>query len=179
MINYSFINSIIVINPINLINPSGPVIYYYTEPGHGKGPSDGIGATAKQNMTRLILSAQETARNAYEVYRALNKHAELGGDDYRPSVQTKIANSRRYVHYIPKRKIETERPQKGELKTIPETQQFRYVTKTEEGLHCKDLSCACDNCISGEMSDVCPALEFINVNKICDMSTGRTVCILF
>jgi len=44
------------------------VRYHYTEPGHGKGPHDGIGATIKHGLDKLVLYNKVKLRNAYEVY---------------------------------------------------------------------------------------------------------------
>jgi len=48
------------------------IIYHFTESGHGKGPSDGIGAAVKRRLDRLILSEKRVINNAYQVYLALS-----------------------------------------------------------------------------------------------------------
>ena len=57
------------------------VIYNFSESGHGKGPSDGLGAITKQKLDRLITGEQVVVRNAYEVYLALSKELTSVGDE--------------------------------------------------------------------------------------------------
>lgn len=46
------------------------VIYHYSESGHGKGPSDGIGAGVKHRLDNLVLGGK-VVNNAYQAYLTL------------------------------------------------------------------------------------------------------------
>ena len=54
------------------------IVYHFTESGHGKGPSDGIGAAVKKRL-ELMIVAGKVINNAYETYLALaqNKNEEM------------------------------------------------------------------------------------------------------
>ena len=73
------------------------VIYHFTESGHGKGPSDGIGAAIKMRLQRLILG-ERIVNNAYEAYLAL--------------AQTQNHKLNKKIVYIPQRKLRRTMPQK-------------------------------------------------------------------
>ena len=72
--------------------------YHYTESGHGKGPSDGLGAGIKKKLERMILSGK-VINNAFQAYLALRQS---------------------HVMYIPKKKINHEAP-KGNKNIKPIT----------------------------------------------------------
>ena len=48
------------------------LVYHFTEAGHGKGPSDGLGAITKKSLDQIIL-AGKVLNTAYEAYLALTQ----------------------------------------------------------------------------------------------------------
>ena len=50
------------------------VYYHFSEPGHGKGVHDGIGATVKSKLDNLILHDKVILNNAYQVYLTAAAH---------------------------------------------------------------------------------------------------------
>lgn len=112
------------------------VFYHFTESGHGKGPSDGLGAAVKAKLQRMIL-AGKVINNAYEVYLALVQNQT-------PSNQT--------VMYVPSKKLSQGKPNYDKAwKTVSGTQSYHMVSRnnTEQGaLQCSDLSCSCLVCLS-------------------------------
>lgn len=108
------------------------IIYHYTETGHAKGQSDGIGAGIKKKLDGLILRGF-TINNAYQVYLSLRQN---------PS-----SNCHQHVIYVPSKKIAKSAPQKSsKIKTLKGTQTFHMVRqwKPHTGiLVCSDLGCFC------------------------------------
>ena len=51
------------------------IIYHFTEAGHGKGPSDGLGAVIKKKVERMILGGK-VINNAYQAYLALTQNQQ-------------------------------------------------------------------------------------------------------
>jgi len=89
------------------------LIYHYTEAGHGKGPSDGLGAGIKKKLERLILGGN-VINNAYQAYLALRQH--------------KNYKIKQEVIYIPKKMVKRSSPKKNHsLKTIKGTQSFHMI----------------------------------------------------
>lgn len=115
------------------------VIYNYTESGHGKGPSDGIGAAVKKKLERMILGGK-VLNNAYQVYLALT--------------QNKNENINQRIIYVPNKKIMDSMPKITQpVKCLPGTQSFHMVSKLpgrSDVYACNDLSCSCSVCVSTE-----------------------------
>lgn len=65
------------------------VFYHYMESGHGKGPSDGLGAAVKKRLERLILGGR-VINNGYQAYLALVESNE---------------RSYQQILYIPEKKL--------------------------------------------------------------------------
>lgn len=90
--------------------------YHYTESGHGKGASDGLGAGIKRRLERLILGGQ-VINNAYQAYLALCHH---------PS-----DTSRQNIIYVPTKRIKPPVTSKQTTKkkdpSIKGTQSFHHV----------------------------------------------------
>ena len=110
------------------------ITYNYTESGHGKGPSDGLGAAIKKKLERMILGGK-VINNAYETYLAL--------------VQNKTKNLNQKIIYIPHMKLQKSAPSKSNIKPIKGTHSFHMVRKSRPGsgvLVCGDLSCGCEIC---------------------------------
>ncbi len=146
------------------------VDYNFTEPGHGKNVPDGIGATTKQMMARLILSEQCNVNNAYEAYLVLNKYMPKLGEeeDFRADSE---GNSYRYVHYVPSQTIQRVAPKKCGFKTIVGTQKLRSVSVARKDpliLRCQDLSS-----IPGVDDN-----QHITVDELVFAKTGKVICIL-
>lgn len=114
-------------------------VYHYTESGHGKGPSDGIGPGIKRRLELLILGGTCVLNNAYQVYLVLQHNRN-----------NQINQS---VIYVPRKRLLHSSPKKNmEVKTIKGTQKFHSVSTLKLGSHivvCQDLSCSCDVCIEG------------------------------
>lgn len=112
------------------------VYYHFTESGHGKGPSDGLGAAIKAKLQKMILGGK-VINNAYEVYLALVQNQP-------PSNQTII--------YVPSKKLRQEKPKSDKAwKTVNGTRFYHMISRsnTEIGaLQCSDLSCSCLVCLS-------------------------------
>ena len=128
------------------------VRYHYCEPGHGKGPSDGLGATFKQKLTSLVLSDRAVIRNAYEAYlagsRTLN---QVGGDDTRPSQKLQFEMSCREVLYVPAKAIKQNVPTLPKRKPILGTQKIRSVNMGDgRTVSTSELSCTCFVCLGVE-----------------------------
>ena len=119
------------------------VIYHYTESGHGKGPSDGLGAAIKKRLERLILGGK-VVNNAYQAYLAL--------------VHTQTNKINQKIIYLPQAKLTREMPPKDlTVKTVKGTQSFHMVklhTHTRL-LECSDLSCSCMVCMTSAQEGPC------------------------
>ena len=62
------------------------VLYHYCEPGHGKGPPDGLGTTIKHGLLdMLVLRDIIRLQNAYKVYLAACQHLGEVGKHAEPS----------------------------------------------------------------------------------------------
>ena len=112
------------------------IIYHFTEAGHGKGPSDGLGAVIKKKVERMILGGK-VINNAYQAYLALTQNQQ---------------NQR--ILYVPQRKIQKEMPLKHpNMKSVKGTQSYHMIryqaTANGDKLICQDLSCSCTVCILG------------------------------
>ena len=96
------------------------LVYHYTESGHGKGPSDGLGAAIKRKIDRLII-AGNVINNAYQAYLALQQNES-----------DKIIQK---IIYVPKKVIKHLKPEKpGLVKTLPGTQSFHCVKTFGAGM---------------------------------------------
>ena len=137
------------------------IIYHYTESGHGKGPSDGLGAAIKKKLERMILGGK-VINNAYQTYLAL--------------VQNQNENLNQKIIYIPDKKLQNSIPSKSKLsKTIKGTQSFHmvYQLRPRSGvLVCDDLSCSCDICI-GKQTGPCFFSQFRHDHQYFNLMTGR------
>lgn len=114
------------------------IIYHFTESGHGKGPSDGLGAVVKKKLERMILGGK-IINNAYQAYLAL--------------CQKPSEKDNQHVIYLPARKIKRESPPiNSDIKTVKGTQTFHMVKQHDSSsvLVCQDLSCSCNVCIAGQ-----------------------------
>ena len=140
------------------------VVYHYTEAGHGKGSSDGLGATTKKKLDRLMLSGQ-IINSAYDAYLAL--------------VTMEPTGHSHIIHmYIPSVEIMKRAPKKiTGLKSLPGTQQFHMVQSYNPQItvfQCNDLSCSCDVCLHQVMGP-CSRGRFQMIHKMLDMTTGKIV----
>lgn len=116
-------------------NKNIKIIYHFTESGHGKGPSDGIGASVKKRLELMIL-AGKVINNAYQTYLAL--------------AQNQNQKLTQKIIYIPQKEIQKRYPKKNKnAKTIKGTQSFHMVYQLAASgvLACFDLSCSCMACI--------------------------------
>ena len=138
------------------------VMYHFTESGHGKGPSDGLGAAIKGRISRLIL-AGNVINNAYQVYLALQRN--------------KSENIIQKIVYVPKRVIDQLKPDKPTMiKPLKGTQSFHCIRTFKKGsklLLCSDLSCSCSVCIDSNQQGPCPLIQFRKDDILMDLTTGK------
>lgn len=121
--------------------------YHYGEPGHGKGPHDGIGATIKHGLDMLVLRDKVKLRSAYEVYLAASTHLSEVGKFADPSRKKAFEYSKRIILYMP-RKLTRKAPLNTRLKTITGTQKIRSIRIQADGKYLMaNLSCSCINCL--------------------------------
>ena len=112
---------------------STTVVYHYTEAGHGKSPSHGIGAATKRKLDRLILT-NTLVLNAYSAYLALQQNEDR--------VQKKPSASEHLVYlYVPSSVIKRDAPPKlPGCKTIhrytkfPSNQILSYILNENTGM---------------------------------------------
>lgn len=138
------------------------VVYHYTESGHGKGPSDGLGAGIKKRIERLILGGK-LINNAYQAYLAL--------------VQTETEKKNQHIIYVPSKRIKASTPQKRPSKTIPGTQSFHTVRQWRPNtgmLMCADLSCSCQVCVTAEEGP-CFFAQYRQPDQFFSLKDGKKV----
>lgn len=124
------------------------VVYHYSEPGHGKGPHDGIGATIKHGLDRLVIQDKVRLRNAYEVYIAACKYLSQVGHNADAAVQKDLEFSKRVIRYVPHRM--TKNAPNEKVRAIKGTLKLRNVQAlSNDTLEVANLSCGCVKCISG------------------------------
>ena len=147
------------------------IVYHYTEAGHGKSPSDGLGATTKKKLDRIMLSGK-TINNAYYAYLALVKNETNVQRE-----KNRSGESISYI-YIPTQEIQKRAPKKTTgLKSLKGTQQFHMVHSYHSEttvVECNDLSCSCDVCLR-LVSGPCKFGKFKMTPKMLDMTTGKIV----
>jgi hypothetical protein len=144
------------------------IIYHYTESGHGKGPSDGLGASTKKKLDRLILGGK-VVTNAYQAYLALAQNEA--------SVQKKNPDSCQRMLYIPSKVIQRYAPKKLPLKTLKGTQKFHMIQTVCRGgkvVRCDYLSCSCDVCL-GLVMGPCYFGQYRGRTLMLNMETGKQV----
>lgn len=108
-------------------------IYHYSEPGHGKGPHDGIGATVKHGLDRLVLHDRARLRHAYEVYLTAVQH---------------LSNESRKILYVPLQAAKNA-PQ-VDVQPVKGTLQLRSIqTVSAHEVKISNLSCTCSECLAG------------------------------
>lgn len=137
-------------------------LYHFTESGHGKGPSDGLGAAIKRKVDRLIL-AGNVINNAYEVYLALQRNKS-----------EKIIQQ---IMYVPRRVIDKLKPEKPtQIKPLQGTQSFHCIRTLKKGskmLICSELSCFCGVCIDSNQQGPCFFSKFRKDGVLMDLTTGK------
>lgn len=140
------------------------VIYHYTESGHGKGPSDGIGAGIKKKLYGLILGGK-VINNVYQTYLALSQ---------KPNEKI----NQRGVIYVPRKAIFSSLPKKSKaVKIVKGTQSFHMISLHQtdtDVVTCNDLSCLCSVCISNHHGP-CFYGQFRNNPQHYHLSTGKSV----
>ncbi|WAR07956.1 hypothetical protein MAR_017914 [Mya arenaria] len=140
------------------------VVYHYSESGHGKGPSDGIGAGIKKKLENLILGGK-VVNNAYQTYLALTQNPN--------------APMNQRVIFVPRKIIASLKPKKPKTaKTIKGTQSFHMIathSKDPDVLTCSDLSCSCTVCICSDQQGPCFFGQFRNDRKHFHLPTGKAV----
>ena len=150
------------------------IYYHYTESGHGKGPSDGLGATTKRKLQQLILGGKVIA-NAYEAYLALSQNESCV---QRPKPKPGQPVSKEIIMYVPARDIERYAPKKVTgLRSLKGTQTFHMIRLLKPGLPvlvCDDLSCACRVCL-GEEIGPCYFGQYRHATRFLNQNTGRNV----
>lgn len=139
------------------------IVYHFTESGHGKGPSDGLGAGVKKRLERLILGGK-VINNAYQTYLALRQN---------PS-----ENSQQHVIYVPTKKIRSRAPQKlSSAKPIRGTQSYHMIKQWKPGsgiLMCSDLSCSCEVCVH-KLQGPCFYAQYRHSEKFFRLNDGKEI----
>ena len=155
--------------------------YHFSEPGHGKGPHDGVGATSKHGLDRLVVQDKVRLRNAYEVYLAASRHL---GDVGRHAEGRQKANtqfSKRVILYVPKKMLGG--APNEPVNAIKDTLKIRYLRSVSyEQVEVANLSCGCPQCLNGA-PDGCLYREW-RQTTVQSLRTERTEvntanCILF
>ena len=137
------------------------MVYHYTESGHGKGPSDGIGAGIKKKLENLILGGK-VINNAYKAYLTLAQNPN------------EKVNQR--IIYVPYKKILKLTPRKGNcIKALKGTQSFHMIIKSNpksDVIEGHDLSCTCTVCITEQEGPCCYG-QYRNRPQKFHLSTGK------
>ena len=121
--------------------------YNFCEPGHGKGPHDGVGATVKHGLDMLAIRDQVRLRNGYECYLAANKHLREIGKYADVDKQASYTHSNREIQYIPA-KLTRNTVKDLNLKAIQGTLKTRYVQCVGDKFAVWNLSCGCQACLT-------------------------------
>lgn len=139
------------------------IVYHFTESGHGKGPSDGIGAAVKRKLELMIL-AGKVINNAYETYLAL--------------VQNQNEKLNQRILFVPSRELQKRVPARSKTaKTLKGTQSFHMVHQISAGsgvLVCNDLGCSCIVCI-GKQEGPCFYGQYRHKPQYFSIATGKKV----
>ena len=142
------------------------LVYHYSEPGHGKGPHDGIGATIKHGLDRLILADKVRLRSAYEAYLAAAKYLSDVGRLANPSQKKSQEFSKRTIIFVPASKMD-DAPVTKNIKAVQGTQNLRSIqvfSKSE--VLVANLSCACSDCYIRESTTQCQLSEWRETHVI-------------
>ena len=153
------------------------LVYHYCEPGHGKGPADGIGATIKNGLARAVVSDAVVLKNAYDCYLYASRYlTEINKDD--PGRSRLMENSRRHIMYLPLRQMNA--PKLKNVYPIPKTRALRYAEICSPGMFLtKELSCCCKACIGTE-EVACQYKMFQGASQMYSLKTGKAAeCILY
>lgn len=148
------------------------IIYNFSESGHGKGQSDGLGATTKAKLDRLILGGQ-LITNAYQAYLALvQNESKVQRKKDEKSVQ-------RFL-YVSSKMIAKDSPKKlAGLKSIKGTQGFHMVqscvSSPTVALECSDLSCDCLPCMTHTHFGPCHYGMYRLQDKLFLLQSGKQV----
>jgi len=133
------------------------LIYHFTESGHGKGPSDGLGAAIKRRLEQMILGGK-VINDAYQAYLALVQSPP----------ETKSGSQR--ILYMPAKAMSRAKPPKQtDIKTVPGTQSYHMVKTLPQDpskLECSDLSCTCSVCIVAAMEGPCFYIKFLKGPRV-------------
>ena len=129
------------------------VVYHYGEPGHGKGPHDGIGATIKHGLDRLVVQDRVRLRNAYEVYLAASQNLSTVGHLADPSRKKELQDSKRIVWYMPSRLIKPQQ-RSHKIACIKGTMNLRAIHSINANeFEISSLSCSCPGCFLGTRAE--------------------------
>jgi len=116
-----------------------PAIWNYFETGHGKGPCDGIGGTAKRTADMAIKQGKITVQDAVEFYE--NVRGLHSSASYRFLPADKVEQVRQEVAEINKSLI-----------TVKGTMQVHQVASSDAGkVKTCTTSCYCEECIKGNL----------------------------
>ena len=151
------------------------VIYRFSEPGHGKSPSDGYGAATKGRLDNLIKGGG-VADSAYRAYLLLTKEDphKCVRKPKNPGVTDEPAH--RFV-YVPKAEIQRRGPAKKSCKTLKGTQQFRRINLLSgyDGVYeANDLDCGCVYCL-GVMPGPCYIGRYRHAPKFFHAESGKLI----
>lgn len=129
------------------------VVYHFAEPGHGKGPHDGIGATIKHGLDTLILHDKVRLRNAYEVYLATTTHFSEVGLHAEPSRKKTFEFSSRAIMYVPA-KVTRSGHKDTDVKQVKGTMKLRFIHSiSPREVEFANLSCSCPTCLFNSESE--------------------------
>ena len=117
--------------------------YNYFESGEGKGACDGVGATTKHGLDKLVINQQVVLHNASDAYREATKNLS--------------AENRTYL-LLDKEQVETyrmEHSQRKTVKAVQGTRKIHSVTCTPSTMQIKTrhLSCYCKSCVLMNFSE--------------------------
>jgi len=119
--------------------------YHYTEPEHGNVPPDGIRATRKHGIDKLVVQDRASLRNAYALHLAANTHLSVVSCDADPHLQEKNYEfNKRIILYVPRKEIQKV-PNKN-VKAVQETTQLRFLQHVSVNcVETANQSCSCQS----------------------------------
>ena len=152
-----------------------PASWFYFEAGHGKGPCDGIGGTAKRSAQDAVKLGKCLIQDANDFYLWASQHQqaitylEYFGEDY------KIAE----CEIMEMKKIAT--PIKGTMKLhaiVVDYEEHTFLTR--------DTACSCETCVAGlpdlncKWNVSCPMLDSQPApDHVMDVKVGDWVAALY
>ena len=149
------------------------IIYHYSEPGHGKGPQDGLGATVKHGLDMLVIRDQVRLSTAYDVYLAATRHFNEVGQNAEPSTKNRYEFSRRKILWVPARFTRKNFQKDADIKPVPGTLKLRFLQSLSHStVQIANVSCGCSKCLTGK-GDSCQYSQW-RQTSVCSLRSVGT-----